>query len=381
MRIAFAADCHIGNHRRFGGPETAGVNVRGALTLDAFRAAYRTALAERCSAFVVAGDVFDEDCPSPQVLAAVQDILNGDGEVAPSAVPILLVGNHDQHSTAIGDHALGPLGFQATIVDSPAVQVLEGEAGEVVAVLSVPYDPRPAGEWLAETVAGLASSDEARGSTSRVLAVHLGISDEHTPAFLRGARDAVDVATIAKVAAAAGCSHVFAGNWHDRKQWSRHGVHVVQCGALVPTGFDNPGLHGYGGLHVLDTAGVGTRVTSHEVPGPRFVTVDGPDALRRELASARAKRCRVFARVRAGAGTDEVAAAQDAIAAGLGGDVLGGEVDLDRTEATAAARTAAHAARKSETLSEALARFVGAMPLDEGVDRAEVLRRATACLG
>ena len=44
---------------------------------------------------------------------------------------------------------------------------------------------------------------------------------------------------------------------------------ILQGGALNPTGFDNPGLHGYGTAALWD----GERLSWQELPGPRFCVV------------------------------------------------------------------------------------------------------------
>lgn len=57
---------------------------------------------------------------------------------------------------------------------------------------------------------------------------------------------------------------------------------VMQIGALCPSGFDNPGLHGYGTVAFWD----GERLSWEELPGPRFCTVRSDEEEKAVVAEA-----------------------------------------------------------------------------------------------
>jgi hypothetical protein len=263
-RVCFVADCHLGNHRRHAGPREASLNRRCREGLTVFRRAVQRAVELHAAAFVVLGDLFDDQRPLPQLVSAVQRILDPADEAGMRVH--LLVGNHDLVSSALGDHALGPLTPLAFIHDRPtAVQV--GPRGEVELFL-VPFGlgGAPASDWLPDVVRTIAAGG-GRRPDRRVLGVHLGIRDGRTAPWLRDAPDAVDAELLSELCAEAGVGQALAGNWHFRRQWyfdaesvpeqavrkgARSGVGVTQLGALVPTGFDNPGLGEYGTLAVWE---------------------------------------------------------------------------------------------------------------------------------
>jgi len=335
-KIAFVADVHCANHARWGGSAQSGINRRCRLILDALLAATDAARKAGCEAFVVLGDLFDTMRPEPQVIAAVRDaLLNFNGPV------FLLVGNHDQASTSLGDHALGPLAVEGiTVVENP----MPYRVGDVLLSL-VPFRPGDAREWLRAAVPPVPFP-----SKHRVLGIHLGVIDEKTPPWLFGALDAIPLMELAR--AATDYDVVVAGNWHARKEWKiSEGQHVMQVGTLAPTGFDNPGPEGYGTLAIYDSE---RGLSWQEIPGPRFVARD-------EVAKV-APGCTVFARVRA-APDDMPSAMAWLTEAKESGGVTDGEVQADKGESEAAARSAASAAGTASTLDEAVTRFVNAMEL------------------
>ena len=65
--VAFVADVHLWNHRRCGGPVKAGINRRGAQTLNALHYAADLAAGMGAAALFVAGDLFDAVNPPPQL--------------------------------------------------------------------------------------------------------------------------------------------------------------------------------------------------------------------------------------------------------------------------------------------------------------------------
>lgn len=251
--VAFCSDVHIGNHRRLGGPMVSGINTRCRMTLFALSQAIEKARAAGAEFFVVAGDLFDSCAVTPQVMTAVGAILRGAGMQV-----ILLVGNHDQHSDAPGDHALGPLGLL------PNVQVVERPSrvhvGGADILYAIPFSSEVGDTYIPGALEALGERCDG------LIAIHAGIRDKDTPVFLSGARDSIGLEVIE-----AKDRRVFAGNWHNGKAWGG----VVQCGTLAPTGFDNawPDFGGVeatvGGLYLHDTR---TRKGSYQhVDGPRFV--------------------------------------------------------------------------------------------------------------
>lgn len=372
MRIACVADVHIGNHRKHGGPLVAGVNTRGAQTIEAFRAAVRRAREKEADTFVVAGDLFDYSRPEAPLIAAVQDVLEEAREPANGhrgMEVVLLVGNHDQDSAEPGNHALSPLREWARVVEKPSVVNLSRGS-----LLALPYDPRPAGEWFDATVDELM----AKAGAPCALVVHLGIADSTTAPWLVNARDAIAADKVLAAMQRHDLNWGLAGNWHNHAAWPPDAPRLIQCGALVPTGWDNEGLDGYGGVVLIDDS-EGT-VSAEVVPGPRFVKVRNAGALKK--AERRAKLEGLSLYVNFVASADVLSDARSLLdEARERGTVVGGEANPDAGEAEAAARSAAYGARKAETLDEALHAFVGQMALDEDLDRKDVESRARGYLG
>lgn len=363
MHVAAIADLHIGNHRRFGGVPVVGINDRCRMTLDALAEAVKRARAKGAKTFLSAGDLFDDAKPSPQILSAVQDILR------PAEMDIiLLVGNHEQESTAPGDHALGPLREWATVVDKPCV--LQRRGGSI---LCLPYDPRPASEWFGPVVDELMLTGSAD-----LLAVHLGILDDATPPWLRESRDAIPAQTVLARMDTHEIPFGVAGNWHNHGAWGENPErpNLVQCGALVPTGWDNEGLSGYGGLVFFTDAGASADV----IPGPRFVKARNLTEFKKTEKRAAKEGLRVYMRFIVS--PDEMTSMTAELdLAKTRGVIVDGDAEADAALVTAAARTAAHGARKAETLEEALTSFVREMPLDDDLDRSEVLSLSRGYLG
>ncbi len=362
MKVAAVADVHIGNHRKFGGVPNAGINDRCRYVLNALAEAVIKARSRGATVFLVAGDLVDGTNVSPQVVAAIQDIL---ADARKTMEVILLVGNHDQESTTPGDHALGPFREWATVVDQPTV-LLRGGAQ----ILCLPYDPRPAAEWFGSVV-----DDFAKTAPIDLVAMHLGILDDATPPWLRESRDAIPSQTVLAKLKEHDIAWAVAGNWHNHGAWGDDPArpNLVQCGGLVPTGWDNEGIDGYGGLVFFD----GENVSADVIPGPRFVKVRNLGELKKAEAKAKRAKCPLFVRFIASP-DDMTAMTAELDAAKERGVVLGGDTEADAGEVLAAARTAAHGAQKAETLEEALTSFVREMPLDDDLDRAEV---RSLCVG
>lgn len=364
--IGFVADVHVSNHRRFSGPAVAGVNRRARLVLDALAEAVRVAADRGLDALVVCGDLFDTVHPEPQVIREVQRILgslDGDGcEV------VFLVGNHDQVSTFSGDHALGPLMPCGLVVERPTVLRRRGYN-----LIAVPFLSGAATETLEPAVAHALSEFDGQSAepslSPRLLALHCGISDDDTPPWLRGSLDSIPVEVLADICDRYNIKAAFAGNWHDHKSYGSDGRkfdHIVQVGALAPTGFDNPGLDGYGTVAIWKDGDLDLV----QVSGPRFVKVRTDQELTDlTLRLPTPNGDKVFVSMlelpeRLGARHAQLAMMQTA---GLLEDY---EVLPDDQVAKAQARTAAQVAQRSDTMLEAVEKYIGEMPIDLPVEDA-----------
>ncbi len=364
-RTYFCADVHLANHRKFAGEYNAGINDRCARIASVLRS-----VAHVSGSLVVLGDLFDTASPSPQVIALAMRALERRSSV------YVLLGNHEAASLARRDNALAPLGTLANIA---VIDTLDRSVGDLH---FIPFRPGAPAGWFPEAVASVFARTPA--SVPRLLGIHCGIEDETTSPFLRG--HGIDVAMLRYLCSEHSIRAVFAGDWHTHKRWDfddgGRPITIMQVGALVPTGFDNPGLDGYGTLawYDSDTDEVGVDV---EV-GPRFLKLDWRRALgdgeqwhipARGLDGNAHKLSDIYVRVKVDA--DLVGPARDFLnSVGLAGY----EVEVDSADSAIEARTAAQAARSADTLEEALANFVAAMPLDASVSRSAVLELARAHL-
>lgn len=363
--IASVADVHLGNHKRHGGPVLASMNARCREAVSVLAAAADKAIAAGARVFLVAGDLFDYDRPEAALLRAVQDIF--ERLRAAGCEPVLLVGNHDQESNAPNDHALAPLAPVATIIDRPSV--LHYGSFRLVCV---PFQVGPAREWLPGVLAGLeVPEDDARN----VLAVHLGIRDEKTAPWLSTASDAIDAEQLAALCLEHHIEYVYAGNWHDRRKWKFDHCTIMQLGALVPTGWDNPGLTGYGTLG-LWRDGKGQHIV---IPGPRFIKVRTQDELDAYLDQNKSLGCRLLVSEEAMPGdiTTRAAYLQTLVSDGR---LSTFEVLPDKAMARIEAAGAGARARSADSFDEAVEGYVRALPLDEGVNRDSVLERVKGYL-
>ena len=365
MRIGICADIHLGNHKRWGGPVIAGLNSRAHLVLDALGEAKRTAHAERCSRFVIAGDLVDYISVEPQMIRALQKVL------ADEEMPVYIMrGNHDMVSDLDDDHALGPLAAlpNVTIVERPHVYSLD-EGHELVIV---PFQPGDARVWLPVELEKIG----ARSGATKLLALHLGVIDDSTPEFLRGSHDAIPIPQLSPLMKQYGYGTVVAGNWHKYKKWqTRAGAHIVQIGALAPTGFDNPGLNGYGSLLIYDTSKPACSPERHVIPGPRFVVVQSQEGI--DTAVDAAAECdSMFIRWDIGPDLSLKACREHVDEMVKQGILAGADVVSDMGDAAAGAREGASAVAAASTSTggdDVLAAYVRSMEIPEGVARDSVL--------
>lgn len=359
MKISLIADLHVANHRKWGSPtygRRAPVNSRALDTLNVLAEARRRSQEEGCTDMFVLGDVFDTTSPSPQLIAEVQSSL---ATLSPDLHIHLIPGNHDQQSPNKGDHALVSMdGIRnLTVYEQPTEVYVEGGS-----VALVPYQPGRADEYLVDVVQGIGAPP---GNNRRVLGMHLGLRDGETPTWLQNAHDSFPVNRIGELGR---FDMVAAGNWHERKHWAPE---LWQVGALVPTGFDNPGLTGYGSLLVYN----GSKTTVIEIDGPRFVRATDLAGARTLMAEVERRvsayntyvsvRCRLEDRT----AVTELMEIYDHQAY---------EILTDKAAAEDAARSAAAGAAYASTdsIQAAVSAFVDKMALPEDVDRSEVKRLA-----
>lgn len=359
MKVAFIADTHLANHKKWGTPtygSVAPVNTRALDILSVISAARRRADEEGCSHLFVLGDVFDTTCPSPQLIAECQRAFATTGDLQVH----LMIGNHDQQSPAKGDHALVALdGLRNCHVYEKADTVyLDGEG----AVMLLPYHPGRADEYLVEEVRDIARAPKGKPTA---LGLHLGLRDDDTPAWLQNAHDSFPVNRLHELGA---LDLVVAGNWHERKQFSPA---IWQLGALVPTGFDNPGFDRYGSLMIWD----GKKARVIELDGPRFIRCTGLDGARKAMQEIERRATGWTTYVSVRCRLDEREDAQELFELY---DHRYYEVLTDKAAAEDAARSAATAAAYASTdsIQSAVRAYVERMALPADIVREEVLGRA-----
>jgi len=378
VRIAFCADVHLANHRICGGKYEAGLNDRCRLILDVLEEAVTSAYQMDCDALIIAGDLFDTTRPSPQIIAATGQVLTKH----PSLAIDIIVGNHDRNSDHPQDHALGPLGFaqNVRIWSQPALNVIEDGA-----VILMPFQAGPAKDWLPVEIEKIIGGGNVKQPT--VLVTHLGLHDQavrDANFWAEEANDAIDVCVLDQIMLKHGIQFAMSGNWHGFAGWKFQGTFdrcIYQIGALVPTGWDNPGLVGeYGSLLVLDTGSTASPADAcrrNELGGPRFVNVSSDAELEKVLREAESSGMELALFVRWNVEPEQVIYATHRLAelksAGLIRDF---DVRLSKDAIRGKAQQAAQAAKSSETLAGALAEFVKAMPLEPGIDRQRVFNRA-----
>lgn len=346
-RIACVADVHVHSPTILGGERWLGLNARGWSIVETLRAATSVALEGNARWLIVAGDLFDTHRTAPQVIAAVAEVFAAFIDATEGKGCVYLVrGNHDAASEEPGDSALAPLAH----VDG--VRVIDKACGVRVpdcAVVFLPYQTGPANSWV-EVELSAARGTLGPNMRSPVLAiVHAGIRDEvaaRNP-WAAAAEDAVDLDILRGAAADAGVCCVLAGNWHDYHAWETDGIcpRVVQLGALCPTGWDNPGLDGYGGVEIWDSARP-TETERYELPGPRFV-------YRLPDASAAAAGHKVYVHLRVPR-EESAAVRADVAAAKARGEIQGGIVTVVGEGNGEAVRATVARAADAESLAGAV---------------------------
>lgn len=351
-RIAIVADLHASNFRWRGGLPVAGINARCALILKALSNAIDIALAAYVDAFVIAGDVFDNVRPEPQIISCVQKLLEG----VPSRA-FLLVGNHDQVSAAPGDHALGPLAPVATIADTLRAEVV-GDAELILCPYGTDF-------------ADLASLPVRR--KRRLIVAHTGISDSNTPAYLAGSKNVISTDVAFGLCRIAKASALVSGDWHSRKLWTSRELSVMQIGSLCPVGFQNPGFDGYGTVAIWNSETGQIRFDA--IPGPRFIIAKDTEDVELAISRAETESYALFVSYRLKPGEREPEILKNA-------RITGYEAVADESEVERAEEEAGEEARaERHDVGAALAAFVESMPVPADVGRPDVLAEASVCLG
>ncbi len=263
MSLFITADVHSGNHGGFGGAYKCGLNWRAQRILEALR---EVAAKAATKVHVTCGDLFNTHEPSPQLITATAHAMRGVMGLHRWRGPeltVVLKGNHDSNSPAAGDHALGPLtlaeGFD--VVENPCIYSFDPDPFEG---LMMPFRPEEPRVWLPDAIEA-AEREYSGFDKTRVLFTHFGIADDSTPDYM--VKGSMHVQELRDLCIRKNIRYVFSGDWHSRRAWRFPEVTIVQVGALVPTGFNNPGLEGYGSVWELAADGL----TLHELPGPRFL--------------------------------------------------------------------------------------------------------------
>ena len=377
-KVAFIGDVHIGNHKKFGGDTEKGINKRCKMTLDALYYTYMLMAADnKVDSVVILGDLFDSPKVSPQIIAATQNIL----QILPTVV---LCGNHDQFSDAEGDNALAPLSPVAEVFDTPEIVQIAKNTD----IILVPYQKGKCRDWLKEHTLELLKQGRNK---QRILAFHAGLYDDKTPHFLRDSDAAICTDEVFDMCKGK-IEHVFAGHWHNRKTWgyfdasSGKKYSVIQAGALVPTGWNNPGME-YGVVYIYDA--VSNTVEHLCMPGPRFLTAtldDDIGILKSKYPYANKhieEGIKVHLRLKVSESESELA--YKIIEAGKkSGTIEEGEVEFYSGDTEKANYKAAKVTRSSKTMEEALDNYTSLMPLksfrdisvDESSARADIKEKS-----
>jgi hypothetical protein len=360
MSGLFFADLHVGNHRVLGGPFQAGINKRCRDLLGVYSAVLHAADDADADLFSL-GDLIDTTHPPPQVLTALQKAHWS----VPGVRAHLMMGNHERVSATMHDDSLSPLGSElphARVYREPT-RVTSGS----LRVGLVPFDSGPASSWLEDAVA-----EVMRSGPVDVLCLHLGLRDaSFTAPWAQAADDAVDVDLLDRICGAHGIRLVLAGNWHTHRVFQGQHATMVQLGALAPTGFDNPGLEGYGLAALVRRGAAGPELSFISIRGPRFLQLRASD----DLSVLASEDGLVYGSVAATpAELADVRQRIDHLRVGSQARVV-----VDKVETAKQAQQAGAYARQAESLEQAVMLYMRPLQLVSRKDfvQARVLR----CLG
>lgn len=366
MKVAIISDVHVGNHKAAAKPSVmATLNSRCMGVLNALDAACSHVLQDgHITALIVAGDLFDNTNPSAgmmfETVATLKRVTDAGRQV------IVLTGNHEIFSEAVDDHVLSTLEFiKAAVRDSSrrGSFALHGGYGERVYVM--PY---------LRDLAGVSAMFSPPGV--RLVVSHFGI---HTPEMLAAQpwleHSGVPLTLVRELCAAFGFDAWMSGDWHGHAKLCDDPA-IWQIGALVPTGWDNPGLEGYGSLVEVDFSSSKLSCTRVEIPGPRFVTVT-----EQEFATlcAGGRKPDLYVRVRVS--EDRYRDAAHVIRELSANNFAHVEISVQREAVLSVVDRAVQVTRRPESLTGVVHRFVDGMLLPKDVAKDEVLRRSLNLLG
>jgi hypothetical protein len=352
MRVALVADVHVGNHTIFGGPMESGLNARARDIISWLEHAETVSRREKCDLFIIAGDLFDSDEPSPTMIFWTARALCNKAAVERHDKIYAVNGNHEMTSTASCHTAISPL-------QNSGVDTVEDWCVHNGTIAMVGFKPGPAVEWLPKNTPSFELSPGPK-----LLVIHLGLEHSGTPVHMRGHDDSIPVEVLADICNEHGFTHVAAGNWHQAWEGVVKGVHMKQIGALVPTGFNNVGIEPYGRIAIWDSDNGFEK--DFVIGGPRFLkenTLEG-------VASLRDLEGGVYdIYVHADLHLGEYPSAQH-ILEGLKskGVVKDFKITRAKGEILKAAEETARVATSATDLDEALFDWILAMDLDPGVD-------------
>ena len=296
--IAIVFDPHCWPHKRFGGELKHGINRRGQLTLQTLNRAVAVAN-EHDAELVVAGDLIDSAGPvQPQFAARLRN------ELAHCCNSVsLMLGNHDM--SADGDHSLGIYEVQNDFTNITVCDDIRWLNGRSLFDCALGLD---------NAILVPFHRDIRRVRDCPLLIGHFGVYDDAFPPWLKSSKGAWHVDALFEFMKERNINCVLAGDWHSRNVWFKENERIVrvrederdqmlredrlpphqgfglkyesplimQGGALCPTGWDNPGLHGYGTVALWD----GEQLNWQELPGPRFCTVHSDEEEAATIAGA-----------------------------------------------------------------------------------------------
>lgn len=285
-RIAFVSDPHMGNYATFSGPTKAGISDRGRLCLDVLEASFYLAHKEGCEGVCVNGDLFDTSHPEAALSNAVGSVVAN----RPTLRKVLLPGNHDMVSTAPGNNACAVFNYIQGVYVPSSEAVIQFQDAQLFAI---PFETGNPAKWLPERLASL--SERGSGKPT-VLSLHMGLITKKTSNMLvkhasSGAYQATHLASLCKKHK---ISRAFLGDWHHPDDYESKGVGLHQVGTLCPSDF-RYAIPGVGRLIVWDSKD--NSVTSHVIPGPRWVVADNVQEAMDKVDAVASEATKVFVRV------------------------------------------------------------------------------------
>lgn len=363
--VYLVADVHVGNHRRHGGPYTSGINLRCQQILDVLgEVVTRTADHD----LVIAGDLMDSSYPTPQELSATRTTLCDSDRT-------ILVGNHEKVSDHTGDHSLGVFYDYSLLRDVIEVPELKDLYDSGAGILYVPHSATYSGIGALKTAVSnvMLKYDEA-WPKHILLVCHTGIEDANTPPWMQG--KGVHINDLRDLCVSTNIEAVVAGDWHEHRLWKfKDGPQIVQCGALVPTGWDNPSTLAqlnpasdpYGSLIQWTPGG---DLNRYVLPGPRFVKTSNAASVPDIVAAAKKYGHELYLEVVAS--VDAMTQVRDAVRS-IGWD---GPLDVtpDKKEVDKRMKSTVLSVTNADTIGQAVTAYVESTTFESDPDKTEVTK-------